>query len=157
MQERSGSEKAHGVRTHPSSTRGSDRRVLPEPLQSLLELSPAVRSTRSSDRRQGQAEKNLPLVCDALGDSATTAGPGAVYEAGVDRGADEPAGRRRKRHCERQTNAERKTEAICNFRAEANRMKTTAKRAVEMTGLWKTRKTKDRFFLFPTALGNHQR
>jgi hypothetical protein len=35
-------------------------------------------------------------------------------------------------------------------------MKTTAKRAVEMTGLWKTRKTKDRFPSFPTALGNRQ-
>jgi hypothetical protein len=35
-------------------------------------------------------------------------------------------------------------------------MKTTAKRAVEMTGYGKTRKTKDRFPSFPTALGNRE-
>src|SRR3984893_16017356 len=115
-----------------------------------------MRRAGSGDRRQGQAAKNLSLVRDAVGDPAATAGPGAVYEAGCDCGGDEPESSNRERHRERATDAERKTEAVCHFRAQAHGMKTTANRAVEMTVCEKRGKPKAGFPSFPTALGNRQ-
>src|SRR3984893_16912424 len=110
-----------------------------------------MRRAGSGDRRQGQAAKNLSLVRDAVGDPAATAGPGAVYEAGCDCGGDEPESSNRERHRERATDAERKTEAVCHFRAQADGMKTTANRAVEMTVCGKRGKPKAGFPSFPTA------
>ena len=111
-----------------------------------------MRSAGSGHGCQGQAKKNLSLVCNTVGDSATTAGLGTVHEAGVDRGGDEPESRKRKRHHERPTNAERKAEAFCHFRAKADGMNKTAKRAVEMTVYGKRGKPKTGFPRFPQPL-----
>src|ERR1700685_2039863 len=157
MQERGGGEKAHGGRTHPVSACGGDQRILSEVLQSVLELSPPLRGGGSSDRSQGQAEKNLPVVCDAVGDPAATARPGAVYEAGADRGTDEPKSWTGERHGKRENDAERKTKAVCQLRAKTERMTKTAKQGCGNDGPWKKRKTKGRFPSFPTALGNRKK
>jgi len=58
---------------------------------------------------------------------------------------DEPESRKRERYVERWTDAERKTEAVRHFRAQADRKKTRATEGRGNDGLWNTRKTKRRF------------
>ena len=74
-EERSRRAETHGVHAHRGAARGGDRRLLRRVLQSVSELSSAVRGTGVGGRRQGQSEASVPVVCDTLGDSAAVAGP----------------------------------------------------------------------------------
>src|SRR5260370_2769698 len=108
-----------------------------------------MRGAGSGDQRQGQAEENLSLVCDAMGDPAATAGPGAAFKAGADGGNDEPKSRRRERHSECNQDAKRKTKAVCELRAKTERMKNNGTQGCGNDGLWEKRKPRAGFPLFP--------
>src|ERR1035437_397246 len=56
--------------------RGGDRRLLQRALKPILELSSAVRSAGADRERQGEGEKSVPVVCDAVGDPTAVAGRG---------------------------------------------------------------------------------
>ena len=67
---------------HRRAACGSDRGLLPRALQSVLELSPAVRGAGGGGERQRQGEASVPMVCDAVGDFAATARIGRAPSAG---------------------------------------------------------------------------
>ena len=112
-----------------------------------------MRSAGSERHGEGQAKARIPMVCDAMGDSAATTRFGWIPSPGTDRRSATNSSRSTVRHpgcCE---NAGGQTQTICWSEPKAERLMKPG-RAVEMTGVWKARKTKPRFPSLPTALGN---
>ena len=73
VQERRGSEEAHGLRAHCGAACRGDHGVLPTALQSVSEFPSALRSARTGGGREGQSEEGLPLVRHAVGNPAAAA------------------------------------------------------------------------------------
>src|ERR1035441_7822157 len=75
-QEWRGCAEAHGVYAHSRAARGGDHGLLHGALKPILELSSPVRSAGADRERQGEGEKSVPVVCDAVGDPTAVAGRG---------------------------------------------------------------------------------
>ena len=140
--------------THVTAT--SARRTRKPSMSSIGSTSiriSVVRGTGSDPHRQRKTEARLPVVRDILGDLATVAWLGCVPAGGPDYRSVAASRPGKIRHPGRHGNAGSETKAVRSLAPQTERMRNRG-RAVEMTGEWKTRKTKPRFPSFLTALGN---
>src|ERR1019366_4828545 len=88
-QERRGGAEVDGVHAYCRAARSGDHGVFPRAPEPILELSPTVRGAGVGSERQGKGEASVPMVRDAMGDPAATAGRGQPSQG---RGNDSDAG-----------------------------------------------------------------
>src|SRR6266581_2017041 len=84
-----------------------------------------MRGAGSDRHRYGQTEARLPVVCDAVGDSATIAGPGRIPARGTHRRSVAASSGGKIRHASRHGNASRETQAVRPLAPQAERINAT--------------------------------
>ncbi len=145
---------AHVAYAHRGAARGAHPALLSTALQSLFELPPALRTTRTADRRQRQAEARVSPLSDPLGN---------LPEVAAGRRLSPSPGRR-----SRPSTVLLRPEATLRRRGGCNKPRASCLRVSHPRtcraarrekgcgndGRWETRKTKNRFPSFPNALGN---
>src|SRR5450755_1704749 len=151
-QERLGHSQAHWLRPHRLRACGSIRPILSPVLQSVFELSPALRSAGAERYSPGQTKASVSLVCHALANPEAVARLGRVASCGFNRGSTRSNRQCEIRHSGGRRDAGRQTQTIPPFAPPAERLR--KRRAMEMTGGGKRGKPKPGFPSFPTALGN---
>src|ERR1700751_3749535 len=98
---------------------------LPGALQSVSELSPALRGSRVEEGRPGQNQTHLQVVRHAVGNPSSTARTRRASEGRSDYRGSGAAGRSAKRHGRRRQNAAGQSEAVLRLRTEEKRVTQT--------------------------------
>jgi hypothetical protein len=111
-----------------------------------------VRCARDGDQREGETAAGISVVCDAVGDFTTDAGPGAASTTRHDASGPRETSGGGKRHVGSPEDARSKTKVVCRHPAEG--AADGVKNGGGNDGWWTSRKTKSRFSSTPTALGN---
>ena len=110
-----------------------------------------MRGAGSERHTEGQAKARIPMACDARGDSAAATRFGWIPSSGTDSRSATDGSRGTARQAAAKMQEVKRTNYLLVCTESGALMKPG--RAVEMTGVWKARKTKPRFLSLPAARG----